>query len=66
MKLGEALRILGEVETNARAYPLTLVSGTTPEPLSKFLAAHLQSGLPGRKVVIKTGLFGDLAGKLER
>jgi FkbH-like protein len=31
-----------------------------------FLAAHLQTALPGRRVEIQTGLYGDLAGTLER
>ena len=66
MKLGQALRIVSEVDAGARAYPFTLVSGTAAEPLARFLAAHLQLGLPGRRAEIKTGLFGDLAGNLER
>lgn len=66
MKLGEALRILGRVDVAAELYPVSLLSGSTAEPLAQFLAAYLQERLPRCRVVLKTGLFGDLAGNLDR
>ncbi len=45
---------------------MTLACGFTPLHLETFLAAHLQRSLPGSRVEVKTGLYGDLAGSLER
>ena len=43
-----------------------LACGFTPLHVQTFLAAHLQGALPDRRVEIRTGLYGDLAGTLER
>ena len=45
---------------------MTLACGFTPLHLTTFLAAHLQRCLPASRVEVKTGLYGDLAGNLER
>ena len=45
--------------------PVTLACGFTPLHLSTFLGAHMQQRLPGRRVQVSTGLYGDLAGRLE-
>jgi FkbH-like protein len=66
MKLAEALRVLSAADQEAPVSPVTLVSGSTAEPLSVFLAAQLQVRTSGRRVLVKTGSFGDLAGNLER
>lgn len=43
-----------------------LACGCTPLHLETFLSAHLQKSLPGRRVRVASGLYGDLAGTLER
>ena len=43
-----------------------LACGFTPLHLETFLAAHLQLTLAKRRVEVKTGLYGDLTGTLER
>ena len=47
-------------------FPVILACGSPPLPLQTFLHAHLRQALPDRRIQIKTGLFGDLAGTLER
>lgn len=66
LRLREALQILQGQVRDASEYPVWLVTGNTPEPLSQFLAAHLQRKLPERLVQIRTGLYGDLFGNVER
>ena len=66
LKLKEALQILQSRTGDALEYSVWLVTGNTAEPLSQFLAAHLQRRLPDRRVQIRTGLFGDLVGNVER
>ena len=68
MKLIEALRIAGRnpsPETAPRARFL-FACGFTPLHAVAFLKAHLIAALPDRHVEINTGLYGDLAGSLER
>ena len=43
-----------------------LACGFTPLHLQNFLSAHLRQLFPENRIEIKTGLFGDLAGSLER
>ncbi len=43
-----------------------LACGFTPLHLQTFLTARLREALPQRRIEIKTGLYGDLAGNLER
>src|ERR1041385_202482 len=44
----------------------SLLCGFTPLHLKTFLAAHLRTFFPASSIEIKTGLYGDLAGNLER
>jgi FkbH-like protein len=66
VKLSEALEILQSARHHPNSFRVTLACGFTPLHLQTFLAAHLQVALPDRRVEIKTGLYGDLAGALER
>jgi FkbH-like protein len=51
---------------NALPFPVSLLCGFTPEPLSTFLGAYLQDVLPGRRVEVRAGLYGDLSGNVQR
>lgn len=67
MKLTEALRILQSAPAGAPEFEVLLACSFTPLHLQTFLGAHLQQELgQGKRVRIDTGLFGDLAGSLER
>lgn len=66
MKISEALKIVNSVDLAARPYEVSLVAGFTPLHLQTFLAANLQRALPDRRVKVTTGLFGDMAGELEK
>ncbi len=66
MKLAEALRIIQNAPAGLPSFPVGLITGNTPEPLSYFLAAHLQTALPERRVQVNAGIFGDLAGNLAK
>jgi FkbH-like protein len=66
VKLIEALRIIAGVAPDLPARPLDLICGFTPLHLETFLRATLQQRLPNQQVVIRTGLFGDVAGNIER
>jgi len=67
MKLLEALEILKtRVDGHASKRGLFLLCGFTPLHLQTFLAAHLRLCYPENPFEIQTGLFGDLAGNLER
>jgi FkbH-like protein len=67
MRLIEALSLLQKASvTEYSQFPVALICGFTPQPLRTFLAAHLQSRLPERRVEMREGRFGDLTGNLER
>jgi FkbH-like protein len=67
MKLTEALQTLREGESSrGTVFPVLLACGFTPLHLETFLCAHLQKSLQGRPVRVASGLYGDLAGTLER
>ncbi len=67
MKLIEALQIVqSPAEMGSRDLRVFLACGFTPLHLPTFLAAHLRTRLPGIRPEIRTGVFGDLAGNLER
>lgn len=67
MKLIDALELSKKpVAKGARSFHVILACGFTPLHFRTFLAAELQERLPGRRVSIETGLFGDLAGNIER
>ena len=67
MNLVEALAISKQALPED-THPLRtfLACGFTPLHLQTFLAAHLRKRLPQQRVELKTGLFGDLAGSIER
>lgn len=65
MTLSEALRIIQGAPADAPVLNVRLACGFTPLHLATFLRAHLQRANPGRRVEIREGLFGDLAGTLE-
>ncbi len=67
MKLAEALAIAQKPATEGlEPFSLFLVCGFTPLHLQTFLAAHLRLAEPGRRVEVRTGLFGDGLGSLRR
>jgi len=67
MKLVEALKIVNHAPAAAaESFNVFLACGFTPLHLQTFLSAHLQSLLPGRRICIQNGLFGDCLGNLER
>ena len=67
MKLIDALEVLKQpIADDAPLLKVYLACGFTPLHLQTFLAAHLRIRLPRRRVGVTTGLFGDLAGNIER
>jgi FkbH-like protein len=69
VKLTEALQTLHKAESQSpkgTAFPVLFACGFTALHLETFLAAHLQKSLRGRRVKVSSGLYGDLAGTLER
>jgi FkbH-like protein len=67
MKLIDALKIAQRpADDGAPCLRVLLACGFTPLHLQTFLAAHLRSQRPGAFPEIRTGLFGDLAGNIER
>jgi FkbH-like protein len=67
MNLLHALELLKQpVSEPASDRELFLACGCTPLHLKTFLAAHLRHCLPNDRFKIGIGLYGDLAGNLER
>jgi FkbH-like protein len=66
MRLSEALAILNSARVDAPEYPVSLVCGFTPLHLQTFVQASLQQRCPDRRVRVAAGLYGDLAGTLDR
>ncbi len=67
MNLIEALEISRKpVAQDAKLLRVFLACGFTPLHLQNFLSAHVRQQFPDNRIEIKTGLFGDLAGSLER
>jgi FkbH-like protein len=66
MKLIEALETIKQSARQSSVFEVQLACGFTPLHFLTFLIAHLQRHFPDQKVVIRTGLFGDLQGNLER
>jgi FkbH-like protein len=67
MKLIDALKIEHEqVPPGAKACVASLSCGFMPLHLKTFVSAYLRRAFPGQAVQVKTGLYGDLAGTLER
>src|SRR5581483_6504753 len=67
MNLIEALEIMKIPAAEGTSSPrIFLACGFTPLHLETFLAAHLRKLRPSHHAVVTAGLFGDLAGNLER
>jgi FkbH-like protein len=67
MNLIEALEILKQpVPKDAPERTVFLACGFTPLHLQNFLAAQLRIRHPQHRVEVKTGIFGDLTGNVER
>jgi predicted enzyme involved in methoxymalonyl-ACP biosynthesis len=60
----EALRVAQRTQAGPK-FQVKLACGFTPLHLQTLLTGHLQQCLPGRKVVVASGLYGDLAGSIE-
>lgn len=72
-RAGIAMNLLDALELLKRPIPeaastqeILLECGFTPLHLKTFLAAHLRQCFPKDHIEMRTGLFGDLAGNLER
>jgi FkbH-like protein len=67
VKLVEALEVLKHnPSAESPALEVQLACGFTPLHFQTFLGAHLRGAFPGHRVNIVPGVFGDLAGNLER
>ena len=66
MKLAEALKIIQSVSPDVPPLQVALLCGFTPLHLETFLRAQLCNLFPGRAPEVKTGLYGDLIGNLQR
>ena len=67
MQLIEALQLVRrQTNDGSPETKVFLGCGFTPLHLQTFLAAELGLALPGARINVKTGLFGDLCGSLER
>src|SRR5208282_2166147 len=67
MNLLDALELLNRpIPEPASEQGIFLECGFTPLHLKTFLAAQLRLCFPKDRIEIKTGLYGDLAGNLER
>jgi len=67
MKLIDALKIEhDQVPPGAKACVASLSCGFMPLHLKTFVCAYLRRAFPGQAVQVKTGLYGDLAGTVER
>ncbi len=66
MTLAEALKTIQSPPSGAPPLPVALLCGFTPLHLETFLRAYLTKLFPGRSACVRTGLFGDLAGNLQR
>lgn len=65
MRLINALEIINrELPPGASQQRVFLACGITPLHLETFLKAHLRTIFSGDRIVVDTGLFGDLAGSL--
>ena len=66
MRISEALQVIRKGPPDAPPFTGLLACGCAPLHLKTFLHAHLQQRLPQRRVSVAEGLYGDLAGTLER
>jgi FkbH-like protein len=66
MKLAEAIKTVRAAPQDAKPLEVALVCGFTPLHLETFLRAELCKLFPERLPRVTTGLYGDLAGNLQR
>lgn len=67
MRLIEALdELKKELPAELPVLAIHLACGFTPLHFSTFLRAHLRKHHPGHEVLIRTGVYADLAGNVER
>jgi FkbH-like protein len=66
LRVSEALRIVQGAPPDAEPFAALLACGCASLHLKTFLHAHLQQRLPQRRVSVLEGLYGDMAGTLER
>jgi FkbH-like protein len=66
MTLAEALQATRVCDADATPYQAALACGFTPLHLETYFHAYLQALDSRRKVQVRTGLFGDLIGNVER
>jgi len=64
MKLIDALKIIASAPGDSSLFTVALVTGFSPLHLKSFLQAELQQLFPQKRIVVTTGLFGDVAGNL--
>ncbi len=65
MRLGEALRTIGQA-AGERKIAVHLLCGFTPLHLETFIKAYLTLRFPGAGIQVRTGLFGDLEGNIQK
>lgn len=65
MRLGEALQIVGQRSGEQQKH-VHLLCGFMPLHLGTFVKAYLKLRFPGDTVCVHTGLYGDLAGNIQR
>src|SRR5258708_25976133 len=66
MKLAAALQILASTSKLLPCKNVFLACGFSPLHLQTFLTAHLQGTHPESRVIVATGLYGDLLGNVAR
>lgn len=67
MKLREALQVIRNSDLReGKPFKVYLAAGFEPLHLRTFLAAHLAGPVGDRPAEVECGLFGDLAGNIER
>jgi FkbH-like protein len=66
LRVTEALRIIQGAPPDAEPFAALLACGCASLHLKTFFQAHLQQRLPQRRVSVPEGLYGDLAGTVER
>ena len=65
MRLGEALQIVGQA-AGERKVNVHLLCGFMPLHLETFIKAYLARRFPGSCINVRTGLYGDLEGNIQR
>lgn len=65
MRLGEALQIIGQT-AGERKMSVHLLCGFMPLHLETFIKARLALRFPSASINVRTGLYGDLEGNIQR